>query len=57
MEQEKKIKDMLERIDLLNIDIERGNQARNEREVLRVRVADLMEDYTWAVKEMYDEEF
>lgn len=53
METERKLRYMLERIDCLNEDIKKANEARKERDILRKEISELMEAYIETVNERY----
>lgn len=52
MKTERKLRYMLERIDNLNEDIEKANEARKERDILRKEISELMKVYIKTVEEV-----
>lgn len=53
METEKKLRDMLERINTLNNIIEDAREARKERDELRKEISKIMQFYMETVNERY----
>lgn len=52
MKTERKLRYMLERIDILNNDIEKAKESKKERDVLRKEVSELMKAYIETVEEV-----